>query len=431
MAKKSKSPSPSSSKNDEEDEEEEIHHVSPRGNTPPRSPTPTEPPHEKLPIPPPSLKQRIPISVAPVPPPTTSQTTTSIPPPPPVTTIPISITPIPSLIISQSTSTTIPQPKVGVNISDTGATTETEPPVTSKPISPSPSTDSDPTLGGATDEFDSIYYSPYTLPTNDDDEAPSIDEKLDNLLYANKSYNDTSAAKVNAFVDSLSKCIQAEQTKFEVVHSSIQAENTSLISSVNFQFESLNVALAKESSLKEDLARQASTIEVQKVQLAQAEKEISLLKTERVFFHSCVGDIKDMLTSLLGAHDPILTLTIRNHLTSKLLLALALLHETKGVSEKFISPKQGGEGAQPKVTVKTEIESPQPKVDVTTKPKGNEASGSGSQAKGIDNDSTEEEEEETITEALKRKKNRELDEALRIAREAEERERRNKEEEKP
>ncbi|XP_023729154.1 proline-rich receptor-like protein kinase PERK2 [Lactuca sativa] len=171
MAKKFKSPSPSSSKNEEEDEEEEIHHVSPRGNTHPRSPTPTEPLHDKLPTPPPSPKQTVPISVAPVPPLTTSQTTTSIPPPPPVTTIPIFTTPIPPPIISQSTSTTIPEPTIRVNVSDTGATTETEPPVTSKPLSPSPSTDSGATLGGATDEFVSIYYSPYRLPTDDDDEA--------------------------------------------------------------------------------------------------------------------------------------------------------------------------------------------------------------------------------------------------------------------
>ena len=66
-----------------------------------------------------------------------------------------------------------------------------------------------------------------------------------------------------------------------------------------------------------------------------------MLKTERVVFRSCVGDVKNMLTNLLSTHHPILTLTIMIHLTSKLLPALALLHEMKGVSERFIPPIKG------------------------------------------------------------------------------------------
>ena len=70
---------------------------------------------------------------------------------------------------------------------------------------------------------------------------------------------------VQALVDSLSKSLQEEQTKFEVVRSSIQAENTSLIDSVSSRLDSLHADIAKESALKEDIARQASTIEVHKV----------------------------------------------------------------------------------------------------------------------------------------------------------------------
>ncbi|XP_052623813.1 flocculation protein FLO11-like [Lactuca sativa] len=417
MAKKSKSPSPSRSENDEEDEEEEIHHVSPRGNIPPRSPTPTESLHVKLPTPPPSPKRTVLILVAPAPPPTTSQTTTSIPPPPPVTTIPISTTPIPPHIISQSTSTTIPEPTVGVNPDKLLHANKSYIVVVLKAF-----------LDTALEQYtESIEKS--TKAANESTssckkattDVVEIVHSTQIFLESLKGHVETSTTKVNASVDSLSKSLQAEKTMFEAVRSSIQAENTSLISSVNSRLESLHADLAKES--------QASIIEVQKVQLAQAEKEISLLKTERAVFRSCVEDVKDMLTSILGAHDPILTLTIRNHLTSKILPALALLHEMKGVSERLISPKQGGEGSQLKVIVKTETESPQPKVKVTTEPKGNEASSSGSQdkKKGIDDDS-DDEEEDTIAEALKRKKNRELDETLKIAREAEEWERRNKEE---
>ncbi|KAL7589472.1 hypothetical protein Lser_V15G37512 [Lactuca serriola] len=141
--------------------------------------------------------------------------------------------------------------------------------------------------------------------------------------------------------------------------------------------------------------------------------------------------MKDLLTNLLEAHDPTLTLTIRNHLTSTLLPALAILSEMKGVSEGVVSPKQGGESSarvvQPRVSVKAK--GVQPKL--TTELKANVASASGSKVKPMETiDESEGDIEETIAEALKRRKrDRELDETMKIAKEAEEGERRNKEEE--
>ena len=115
-----------------------------------------------------------------------------------------------------------------------------------------------------------------------------------------------------------------------------------------------------------------------------------MLKTERAVFRSCAGDVKDMLLNLLGAHDPILTLTIQNHLTTKLIPALAMLHEMKGVSKRFVPPKQREEGVrvdQPKVVIKTESDQPSVTVKIETETihptelKDNVASGSSSEAK--------------------------------------------------
>lgn len=113
MARRPKNPSFSNSEHDEEqsaNEDEEVgHEGSPRGNPPPRSPTPTEQLNDKIPTPPPSpLKNTVPASVAPIPPPPTTQNTTTILPPPPVSTIPFSTTPLPPPIISQATTTTTP-----------------------------------------------------------------------------------------------------------------------------------------------------------------------------------------------------------------------------------------------------------------------------------------------------------------------------------
>ncbi|XP_052627742.1 extensin-like [Lactuca sativa] len=117
------------------DKEERVHlEGSPRGNTPPRSPTAEV--WTNIPSPPPSPKQTtVPITVAPIPPTPTTQPNTTVPPPPPVSTIPISTTPLPPPIFSQATYTTTPinttttstEHLVKVNVSDTRANTENEP----------------------------------------------------------------------------------------------------------------------------------------------------------------------------------------------------------------------------------------------------------------------------------------------------------------
>ncbi|XP_023735871.2 proline-rich receptor-like protein kinase PERK8 [Lactuca sativa] len=177
MAKRPKEPMSSSSNEEEQSvvkEEEVQHEVPPRGNTPPRSPTPEVQVH--VPTPPPSPKQTtIPISSAPIPPPVTSQPTT-VPLPPP--------------IFSSATTTTTTGPSMSVNISYTGEhTVGIDTPVTTKPLSPSPLTNSKPILGGEHFDFDSTYYSGYRIPSEDDDDASvtklhlkDIHGKLDNLL---------------------------------------------------------------------------------------------------------------------------------------------------------------------------------------------------------------------------------------------------------
>ncbi|KAL7619013.1 hypothetical protein Lser_V15G04290 [Lactuca serriola] len=365
MARKSKSPTPPDSGNDD-DEVMESRQESPRGNTPPKSPTPTESPSHKLPTPPPSPKSKVTVSVVltstsiSTPPvtsisiPTTTFTTTISQAPPVsctlVSSTPISTIPLPP-IITQTTTTTLPEQTVEVNVSNMGETTDIQPPVITKPLSPTNSTGS-----GATLDNDA--------PVNRQ-HLQSIHEKLDQLLEDNKAYGgvvlkafvetaieqytkamdestdaikesdstcrkasadvaeviqttqifldslkgyaDTNAARVRESVEFLSQSLQEEQKKFANVRSSIQAENTSLISSVSSRLDSLHVDIAKESALREEIAHQASTIEVQKVHLAQAEKEITLLKTERAVFRSCASDVKDNVINLLGAHDPILT----------------------------------------------------------------------------------------------------------------------------
>ncbi|XP_023771054.1 uncharacterized protein LOC111919701 [Lactuca sativa] len=197
LAKRSRNQTPPSPAHPKEDEEDEVPPESSRGNTPPISPTPTESPPHKLPTPPPSPKPKppsptpkVPVSVV-----TTSPKKPSFPPPPPlVSSVSIPITTLPTPIISQSTTITIPEPTATVNVSDMGAPTETEPPVIRKPLTPTHSIGSSATLGEDNDEYDSTYFSPYWLQSDEDNDVPinhqylqRIHEKLDKILADNKA----------------------------------------------------------------------------------------------------------------------------------------------------------------------------------------------------------------------------------------------------
>ncbi|KAL7595963.1 hypothetical protein Lser_V15G29771 [Lactuca serriola] len=327
MAKKPKAAStsdldyvPSDQDQLKSNEGENVHlESSPRGNTHPRSPTLEVRFNEFGPTPPPSPSPTtVPILMAPVPPPVTSQRTS---------TTPIASTaPLPPPIITQATTTTTTtEPPVVVNVSDTRAATKgIDIPVTSKPLSPPPSTESDTVLGVADMEYDSIYYSPYHVLSDDDDDAPitkrhlkDVNEKLDRLLASsstssNSAYSDTAvkalietsiqkhdesiqtatktvdastlscknasaevgniiedanifldslkgvtesnANKVNSAIDSLSKSLQGEQQKFEVVRASLKTNEIVLLSSISSRLNKLQNNLAMENKVMDELA---------------------------------------------------------------------------------------------------------------------------------------------------------------------------------
>ncbi|XP_052620068.1 uncharacterized protein LOC128126361 [Lactuca sativa] len=165
-----------------------------RGDTPPRSPTPEIQVRSLPPSPPPVT---IPTSIPPI-----SQTTTSQP----LTSIPI-----PTPIFTDTTSTTttkptfiIPKPPVTEPTFTTEPHLTTEAPTSSKPLSPTPSTETTLILGGEDLEFDSIYFSPYQVQSEDDDDEPitkrhlkAVNDKLDQLL-SSSSLGAYSDAALNA-----------------------------------------------------------------------------------------------------------------------------------------------------------------------------------------------------------------------------------------
>ncbi|KAL7586245.1 hypothetical protein Lser_V15G38227 [Lactuca serriola] len=131
-------------------------------------------------------------------------------------------------------------------------------PVISKSISPSPSSNSFPVLGGEELEFESYYYSPYRVQIEDDDDAPltkrnlrDLNEKLDKLLASSSSsststYSDT---VVRALIETtLKQHDESIQKAPKVVYASfLSCKKTSedvatLISDAKLLLESLKKA---------------------------------------------------------------------------------------------------------------------------------------------------------------------------------------------
>ncbi|XP_023738131.1 extensin-like [Lactuca sativa] len=166
-----------------------------RGDTLPRSPTPEIPVRSHPPSPRPVT---IPVSIPPILPFPTTQPSTIIPIPTPIFTDTTTTT------TTTGAHSTAPTPPV-----TTEPPITTEPPTTTKPLSPTPSTDTTPVLGSEDLEFDSTYFSPYRVQSDEDDDErvtkrhlKAFNDKLDQLL-SSSSYGAYSEAALKALFSSV------------------------------------------------------------------------------------------------------------------------------------------------------------------------------------------------------------------------------------
>ncbi|KAL7585290.1 hypothetical protein Lser_V15G44552 [Lactuca serriola] len=472
---------------------------SPPGNTLPRSPTP-EAHFSTSPISSPPVT--IPISIPPITS-TTQIPSTSIPVPPP--------------IFTEATTTTTAE--VRTNVSDTGAHTDaptatsapeptpttehttqpeptftTEPPASPPPSSPDHAAESEePFLGGEDMTFDSVYYSPFQVQSDDDDDAPvtkrhlkELHDKIDSLITSSStSQSSISEAAIQKIVDAFSKAHQvsldsttaaidastkaceaatekvdklftdassllqslqetAEATKtklepivnqlatsvaselksFASLRQTLSDDNSAFKTTIKERLANLQEDLAAKNSLVDALARKTTALKVKSIQLSNSQKEIESLRSKREIISSCVSDVHSAISNILEAHDPILNYSVRRTLAEKLTPALSLLSKIEGLLDFVSIPKQGGE--------KQNVSQPPPTstaTHTTEPPPTGQASGSGVKDKGkkIVEDS-DDDDKETIADILKRQgRDRDADISDRVAREAEEAERRQKE----
>ena len=142
------------------------------------------------------------------------------------------------------------------------------------------------------------------------------------LLQSLKEAAATNAKKVNSAIKSLSTSLRDEKDKFDSVRNILLADQVTLLSSITSRLDKLQVELAMENKIMDELACKNTLLKVHSIKLTQANKEIDYPKSERVVIKSCVSDVFAILSNLVNAHDLDLTLLVRNHLTEKLLPAL-------------------------------------------------------------------------------------------------------------
>ncbi|XP_052627464.1 flocculation protein FLO11-like [Lactuca sativa] len=216
---KHKSAPPSESESESSDDE-----ASGRGDTPPRSPSPEIPVRSQPPYPP---LVTIPVSIPPIfPIPTTQPSTTIL---------------IPTPIFTNTTTNTT---TTGAHSTAPTPPVTTEPPTTTKPLSPTPSTETTPVLGGEDLEFDSTYFSPYRVQSDEDDDEPvakhhlkAVNDKLDQLL-SSSSFGAYSEAALKAL---FSSAVQEHSASLSAAVKAIEASTS----------QCQQASLAVEASTKE------------------------------------------------------------------------------------------------------------------------------------------------------------------------------------
>ncbi|CAI9296933.1 unnamed protein product [Lactuca saligna] len=82
--------------------------------------------------------------------------------------------------------------------------------------------------------------------------------------------------------------------------------------------------------------------------LHYAEKQVDDLLAEKAITRSCISDVTGLLSGITETHDPMISITVKKHLSEMLRPVFAMLHRLEGVSKPMHFPKQG-EKADPKI----------------------------------------------------------------------------------
>ncbi|KAL7586079.1 hypothetical protein Lser_V15G41333 [Lactuca serriola] len=244
------------------------------------------------------------------------------------------------------------------------------------------------------------------------------------LLQSLQENVEATKTKMEPIVNQLATSVALELKSFASLRQTLSADNSAFKTTIEERLAKLQDDLAAENSFMDDLARKTTALKVKSIHLSNSQKEIESLRSKREIISSCVSDVHSAISNILEAHDPILIYSVRRTLAEKLAPALSLLSKIEGLLDFVSIPKQGGE--------KENVSQPPPSATATQKtepPPTGQASGSGVKDKGKKiAEESDDEDKDTIADLLKKHgRDKDADLSARVAREAEEAERRQKE----
>ena len=110
------------------------------------------------------------------------------------------------------------------------------------------------------------------------------------------------------------------------------------------------------------LALKQEKCKVLETKLQYGQKQFDDLRAEKAVTRTCISDVTGLLSDIIKTRDPMISITVKKHLSDKLRLVFAMLHRLEGVSTPMCFPKQGGEGSSkvqtndtPKATIKPPV----------------------------------------------------------------------------
>lgn len=229
-------------------------------------------------------------------------------------------------------------------------------------------------LGGEDVNFDTLYYSPYQLESDGEEDAPvtkphlkEMNEKLDKILDSSSTHDpssksamkslmatwvkdhEASISKATSAIDAsvkvctgatekVDKLISQEKELFEVFRKNLSSDQVKNQAFVFDHLDKLQEDLALESKVMDELALKTTQLKTQTLKLKQVNKDIDILQSERAVIKNYVGDVHSIILHLFEAHDLVLTITVRRLLAEKLRVTLDILSRIKGVSESVAPP---------------------------------------------------------------------------------------------
>ncbi|CAI9282769.1 unnamed protein product [Lactuca saligna] len=175
-------------------------------------------------------------------------------------------------------------------------------------------------------------------------------EKIDKLItdamvFMEKfqSFFESNTTKVNEVISSLGSTLKTEKAKLQEVCTGLTTNHAQFNTSISSQISKLHDDLKMESTIRDTFAVKTENVNVLKVKLENAEKQVNDLLSEKETMKSYIADVTSVLLDIVETQHSMITITVKKHLAKKLRPVFTMLHRPEGVRGSNSIPKQMGE----------------------------------------------------------------------------------------